>query len=222
MNELLPPIFNSQKLMVAMKNFYWLALFTSSTFFVSCTKEMAREKNFGKIEAPAVEPKAAIGEYVLYTIAQGAHYADLSGLKSIKLSEMKFGVRFDSSAVYTTIDPHNQSDINKLYGFSEGLNNQYNSARIGWNWYNNKLNLYAYVYKKGVRSFKKITSVAIGAEHTCSIKVSGTNYIFTVNGVSITLSRANKTSTASGFRQYPYFGGDETAPHEITIRIKDL
>jgi hypothetical protein len=30
-------------------------------------------------------------------------------------------------------------------GFSEGLNNQYNSARIGW-WLNGQLQLFAYVY----------------------------------------------------------------------------
>lgn len=160
--------------------------------------------------------------YTTYLIPAGSHYSNNSTLKSVKTSEMKFAVKFDSSAIYTTLNPLNQGDINKLYGFSEGYNNQYNSARIGWNWNLGKLNLYAYVYNKGVRSFKKITSVAIGAEHSCSIKVSGASYIFTVNGISVTLSRALKTTTASGYQQYPYFGGDEVAPHNITILISNL
>lgn len=160
--------------------------------------------------------------FTTYTIQQGAHYCDQSSLKSVKTSEMKFAVVFDASAIYTSLDPVNQYDINKLYGFSEGLSNQYNSARIGWNWYDNALHLHAYVYNKGARLYQEIKTVAIGAEIQCSIKVSGSNYIFTADGVQVTLSRGVSASTASGYQQYPYFGGDEVAPHKITIKIKDL
>lgn len=160
--------------------------------------------------------------YVTYTIAAGGHSSDKSGLKFVKTSEMKFVVKFDSSAIYQTVDSLNQYDINKLYGFSEGSNNQYNSARIGWSWYNNALHLYGYVYNKGVRSYQKITSVDIGQEHMCSIKVSEFSYIFTVNGISVTLGRDLSTSTARRYQQYPYFGGNEVAPHKITIQIKHL
>jgi hypothetical protein len=192
--------------------------------FASCTKETITDlpDSASPNRENSTSMRAGDLIYTTYLIPAGSHYANNSTLKSVKTSEMKFAVKFDSSAIYTTIAPINQSDINKLYGFSEGFNNQYNSARIGWNWYLGKLNLYAYVYKKGVRTFKKITSVAIGAEHNCSIRVSGTNYIFTVNGISITLGRALKTSTASGYQQYPYFGGDEVAPHNITILIRNL
>jgi hypothetical protein len=192
--------------------------------FASCTKEAitALPDSASPNRESSTSIRAGKLIYTTYLIPAGSHYVNNSTLKSVKTSEMKFAVKFDSSAIYTTLAPINQSDINKLYGFSEGFNNQYNSARIGWNWYLGKLNLYAYVYNKGVRTFRKITSVAIGAEHNCSIKVWGTNYIFTVNGISITLGRALKTVTASGFQQYPYFGGDEVAPHNITILIRNL
>jgi hypothetical protein len=192
--------------------------------FASCTKDTITD--LPDSASPKGESSISMraGEliYTTYLIPAGSHYSTNSSLKSIKTSEMKFVVKFDSSAIYTCIDPLNQADINKLYGFSEGFSNQYNSARIGWNWYGGKLNLYGYVYNKGVRSFAKITSVSIGAEHNCSIKVLGASYIFTVNGVSITLGRALKTTTASGYRQYPYFGGDEVAPHNVTILIRNL
>ena len=135
---------------------------------------------------------------------------------------MKFMVKFDNSAIYQTVDPANQYDINKLWGFSEGINNQYNSARIGWSWNNDALRLYGYVYANGARHYQEITSVTIGSEITCSIKVSGNTYVFTVNGVSINLPRGLSTSQANGYQQYPYFGGDEVAPHRITILIKSL
>jgi len=160
--------------------------------------------------------------YSTYTIPAGSHYCDQSTLASVKTSEMKFMVRFNSSAMYTTLNPGNQADINKLWGFSEGYNNQYNSARFGWAWYNNALRLYGYVYNKGVRSHAEVAAIPIGAEVTCSIKVSGSSYIFTANGTSVILSRGLSTTSASGLQQYPYFGGDETAPHLISIELKSL
>lgn len=192
--------------------------------FTSCTKD-----TFTDIQEPAppdrnqsTTPRVEEPVYTTYFIPAGSHYCTTSTILPVKTSEMKFAVKFDSSAIYTTIDPLNQSDINKLYGFSEGFNNQYNSARFGWSWYNKRLNIFAYVYKKGVRAQKRITSVAIGKEHTFSIKVSGSSYIFTINGITATLGRGLSTATASGYQQYPYFGGDEAAPHDVTILIRNL
>jgi len=73
-----------------------------------------------------------------------------------------------------------------------------------------------------VRQYQEITTVTIGAEITCSIKIMGDTYIFTVNGFIVTQPRGLSTAQASGFQQYPYFGGDETAPHTITILLKNL
>jgi hypothetical protein len=168
------------------------------------------------------KPVPSTSTFTSYTIQAGNHSCDQSTLKSVKTSEMKFVALFDQSAIYTSIIPGNQYDIHKLYGFSEGFNNQYNSARIGWNWYNEALHLHAYVYNKGVRMYQEIKTVAIGAEIQCSIKVSGSSYIFTVDGTQVTMSRGLSTSSASGYQQYPYFGGDEVAPHKVTIKIKNL
>jgi hypothetical protein len=165
---------------------------------------------------------AVVAGYTLYTIKTGQHYCDKSTFKAVTLAEQKFSTRFDSSGVYTTTDPVNQYDINKLYGFSEGINHEYNSARIGWAWNKGAMRLYAYAYKNGVRQSKEITAVPLNTEVNCSIKVSGYNYVFTVNGVSVTLPRAKNTATASGYQLYPYFGGDEVSPKDIFIQIKNL
>ncbi len=204
-------------------NLYWGV--TLLIFLVaSCTKDSITDSqdSASSDRDQSTVIKAEELTYTTYFIPAGSHYCTISTLKSVKTSEMKFAVKFDSSAIYTTKDPLNQSDINKLYGFSEGFNNQYNSARFGWSWYNKKLNIFAYVYKRGVRAQKRITSVAIGREHTFSIKVSGASYIFTINGISATMARGLSTATASGYQQYPYFGGDEVAPHNVTILIRNL
>ena len=164
-----------------------------SMFLIGCSKSIIQpefaDENSSNLSEKNVETELKRGKpvpttstFTSYTIQAGNHNCDQSTLKSVKTSEMKFAVLFDESAIYTSVTPVNQYDINKLYGFSEGYNNQYNSARIGWNWYDEALHLHAYVYNKGVRLYQEIKTVAIGTEVQCSIKLSGSSYIFTVDG----------------------------------------
>lgn len=194
-------------------------------FFIGCSKEINCHDNSKAVneeEAAAKGGPSKPRAYTNFTIQQGEHYCDQNSLRSVRTSEMKFMAKFDNSAIYQTVIPENQYDINKLWGFSEGFNNQYNSARIGWSWNNDALRLYGYVYANGVRHMQEISPVAIGTDVSCSIKLAGNTYLFTVNGVSISLPRGPSATQASGYQQYPYFGGDETAPHLITIMIKSL
>jgi hypothetical protein len=43
-----------------------------------------------------------------------------------------------------------------------------------------------------------------------------------MNDAHLTLPRTSTTPLAKGYLLYPYFGGDETAPHAIKIAIKSL
>jgi hypothetical protein len=194
-----------------------LCLFT----LISCSKKIEQimsgiSKN-GNTETSA-------NTYVQYTISEGRQYCDKRRIVSIKDSLVSFKVKFDSSAIYTTSDASNQLDINKLFGFSDNNNadhHQY-SARFGWRWSDHALRLFAYVYNKGVMSFKEIGSVQIGAENTCVIKAEGDKYLFSLNGAEITMPRASATALAEGYKLWPYFGGDESAPHTISIWIKEI
>ena len=194
-----------------MKTIYLIA---SIFFLTGCTK------NLDVSAVKELEPKP--NEYSSFTIQKGAHFCDQNPVKTIMTSEMKFMVKFDSSAIYQTELPENQYAVNKLWGFSEGNNNHYNSARIGWSWTDNALRLYGYAYANGQLYYQEITVVTIGIEISCSIKLAGETYLFTVNEASVSLPRGTSGSQASGYQQYPYFGGNETAPHLITILIKNL
>ena len=109
--------------------------------------------------------------YRTYTIKKGEQYSNSITSKFVD-PEMKFKVIFDSSAIYTTIDPDNQVDINKLYGFSDcGKDHQTNSARFGWRWSNDSLRLFAYCYKNAVMTFKELSTIEIGKEQDCSILI---------------------------------------------------
>ena len=198
-----------------------------SSILLSCAKEpvqrppvpeQSKETQVKQRSANVVA--AVVTEYSTYIISKGQHYCNPRPLKTVSLTEMKFFAKFNQSAIYQTINPVNQYDINKLWGFSEGFDNQYNSARIGWGYSNGAIRLYGYVYSKGARFYKEITTILPGQEASCSIKISGTTYVISVNGVIISLPRGTSAKTASGFQQYPYFGGDEVAPQDTYIYIK--
>ncbi|HEY1114164.1 MAG TPA: hypothetical protein VGE66_11415, partial [Chitinophagaceae bacterium] len=156
--------------------------------------------------------------------AAGGHYADKNVYKPIEVEEMRFAVRFDSSAIYQTVLAENQWDINKLYGFSDNNadHHQY-SARFGWNWREGALRLHAYVYNKGVVESRELATVAIGAEKVCSIRVTGGAYLFSIDGkMMAAMPRQSTSERGKGYQLYPYFGGDEVAPHDIRILVKNL
>lgn len=192
-----------------------LALAAVLLFFVcSCRKEAVPQNSSASATQTAL--------FKEYLIPKGEHYATDNAVKAIETAELKFAVKFDSSAIYQTADPENQYDINKLYGFADnGALHQQFSARFGWRWSGGALRLFAYNYNDGVRDSKELGTLKIGEEAHCSIKVSGGQYIFTLNGKVETMPRLSTTEKGKGYRLYPYFGGDEVAPHEVRIWLKE-
>lgn len=158
-----------------------------------------------------------------YIIKKGNHYANKNDLKTVQLNKLSFSVLFDSSCIYSTAKHSNEGDINKLYGFSD-CNTQHhqNSARFGWLWNGEALEIHAYCYNNSIRESKLLGTVAIGQAVDISISVQGSTYVFEMNGRRETMQRNCSTNVADGYQLYPYFGGDEVAPHDIRILIKEL
>jgi len=74
-----------------------ICFFVGIFFFIGCTK------NFDQAGGTVVkEIETNHGQYLTFTIQKGAHYCDQNPVKSITISEMKFMVKFDSSAIYQT------------------------------------------------------------------------------------------------------------------------
>ena len=183
--------------------------------FIACQKEIDYNE--------PVIPSAPQIQWVEHIIAKGEHNSDKNVFKQVNKVEMKFMVKFNNSAIYQTVDPNNQPDINKLYGFSDNNQEHHtNSARIGWRWHNNQLELLAYIYNNTVQTDKFITAVPLNQEINCSIKAEGNLYTFKVNNTTVTMPRVSTTAGAVGYQLYPYFGGDEPSPQEIKILIKDI
>ncbi|MBC5773469.1 hypothetical protein H8S95_05285 [Pontibacter sp. KCTC 32443] len=162
------------------------------------------------------EPQA-----IVYTIKKGEHSSD-SPFVVRSVTTLKFEATFDASATYKTTTDANQGDINKLYGIADCRTDHHsNSARFGWRWYNNQLEIHAYTYLNKVRQSKMVGVVDLNKAYTYEIQVQDNKYVFTLNGNAVELPR-HCNGKAEGYQLYPYFGGDEVAPHDITIAIREL
>ena len=161
-------------------------------------------------------------DFTKYTISKGEHYTANNAYQPIESDELKFIVLFDSTCIYQSNTEENQFDINKLYGFSDNNAMHHSfSARFGWSWTHNALRLYGYVYNEGVVTSKELSVIPIGKEVSCTIKVNNNVYQFYINGeLAGELDRKATTPKAHGYLLYPYFGGDEVAPHNVNIWIK--
>ena len=69
---------------------------------------------------------------------------------------------------------------------------------------------------------REIGIATIGFVINCSITVNADNYVFKMGENEVSMPRLSTTATAVGYKLYPYFGGDEFAPHEIRIWIKEI
>jgi len=160
--------------------------------------------------------------YTIYHIREGVHSSTISYRNLLK-DNVHFDCKFDESAIYESIDPANQYDINKLYGFSEcNKHHQQASARFGWRWVNNELEIVTYVYHGGKRLMEKhIKNVSLNESHEYQITIMDDYYIFRVDDVEVTEIRDGCDGLGHYYILYPYFGGDEVAPHDIYIYLRN-
>lgn len=159
---------------------------------------------------------------VVYTIKKDSHYATSNPFMFSTNNIVQFEATFNPTAIYQTLDAENQGDINKLYGVSDCYSAHHtNSARFGWRWYGNRLEIHAYAYVNGTRQSVYIGDVELDKASTYKLELKDELYVFTLDDKQVTLPRACSGS-GSGYKLYPYFGGDETAPHDITIEIKEM
>ena len=171
----------------------------------------------------AVSPGAIQDSFKTYFIKQGNNYCDNNDYALTQYTFMHFRAILDSSCIYTTVDPGNQADINKLFGFADcASHHQTNSARFGWNWENGAMHIHAYCYAATVRSYKELGTVTLGKAFDCKLYVLPDKYIFELEGKKDTMTRGCPDNTAIGYKLLPYFGGDEPAPHDVRVKIREM
>jgi len=162
---------------------------------------------------------------MIFKIKKGKHFSGNFFYKLLNFfnfkKSIKFNVKFDESSYYDLGNP-NQLDVNKLFGFSTGYHHK-NSARFGWNSVaKDSVAIYSYCYVDGVRKINFITNIKINSEYKMSIVDRRFYYFFSVidsNGNVFRDNVSKNNISGVGYSLWPYFGGDEKAPHDIEISL---
>lgn len=159
--------------------------------------------------------------FEMYRIPAGGHGSIIRNEAFIGTG-IDIVVMFDESAQYTLEVASDQADINKLTGFSDCTqHHQSESARIGWRWFNDELQLLAYTYREGNLSFQLMGAVPLNTEINLSIRMTEDIYQYSGTGLqSVIMDRTSDCESGENYWLWPYFGGDQPAPHEVTIRLK--
>jgi hypothetical protein len=160
---------------------------------------------------------------VRYKINKGSNSSRL--LPGITFcNSLAYIAKFDYTCEYLTQDPNNQDDINKLFGFTEGLRHVHDvSARFGWRWNPTirKIEILAYVHTKVGVQHIYLHSLSLGEEVSLEIIRYNNKYEFRVaDNIIAIVYKSIKTNPLISFKLRPYFGGDETAPHTMYIYLK--
>ena len=159
-----------------------------------------------------------------FKIKKGEHSSSPAYLKLFIGKSIQFQAVFNETAqyIFEGAAAKNQSDINKLFGFSDCTDSHMeNSARFGWRWLNNELQILAFIHKDGKFASSLMGTAQFNKVYDYSISLSSdkTKYIFKFKNKSVEMDRGCSSNKAKGYFLKPYFGGDEVAPHDIKIKI---
>lgn len=168
---------------------------------------------------------------VEYLMPKGQHTSRKVGsfpgdkLGTLKSDMLAFTARFDQSVRYD-LENKNQKDINKLMGFSDcnSLHHE-NSVRFGWRYSLEKdlVEIFSYAYTNGVVGYQHMGDVAIDETSHYQIQIIEDKFYLLLNGeIGQEVQRGSNCDAGLYYKLFPYFGGDETAPHDISIYIKEI
>lgn len=155
-------------------------------------------------------------------IKKGTHGPFFDFVAHLGIKEYSFKAKFNRNCLYNKLEPEN--DWNKLFGFSQGFHHE-NSVRIGWRrieMFPNSLEICVYAYVNGERVIDPFYVVSIDKWYKFSIVHDKYKTTVTLidekhrSSVRV-IRRSNDLGRMPGYFLFPYFGGQETAPHDMKI-----
>ena len=171
-------------------------------------------------------------EDISFRIPAGKHNGKPKNLTHLEIDghfdrDMTFDVWFHTDTEYATVDPVNQHDWNKVMGFTTtGIHE--NSLRLGWRYEpdTDQIELGYYGYLNGTRTSHQLTSVDFETWIPIEIEMWTTGMAVTADGEIYELHEAIDMTfvidDSTWALETIYFGGDETAPHEMHVDVRDI
>lgn len=168
---------------------------------------------------------------MIYKIKKGKHWPGLLGWlasKWIKFAKKPFSISrrvvFYPDCRYGLPLEEDLNDVNKLFGVAFGNVHQ-NSARFGWSYdpgYG-RFFLYGYCYFNGRREIIGLSDISLSQQPTLmTLNVTSYSYEFIIKKDFEELARytiRRPKSTILAFGLGCWFGGNNAAPHDMTIKI---
>lgn len=155
------------------------------------------------------------------TIKAGQHAPFRWPVLQWQMQVIRYDVMFTDTCRYD-IGKEDQGDINKLFGIGYWPHHHHNSVRFGWGYAgDDDIAIYAYWYLNGERASKYLGYVKIGMRHTFVLMPSVKSHNLQVQGRGIACT-VPVPGSRYGYHLGPYFGGNKTAPHDITILMEKL
>ncbi len=182
-----------------------------TTFLIACV---------GFLLLTGCEPEADL--FKQFTMRKGEHFSNSPIVQSLQSNTLAFDAQFDASAIYDFREQGFQDSKNKLLGFSDCNSMHHeNSARFAWQWFNDRLEIFAYCYVNGQRVEKFVGVVNMDEINSYTLSVKGDNYIFQLNHEEpVYIERGNVCNVGVYYMLWPYFGGTLPAPHDVTIKVR--
>jgi len=177
---------------------------------------------------PACIPK----QDTVYTAGVGVHnFEPKDCLALITADHMDFQAKFDSNVLYKESElAVSGNQVNKLYGFSDcSEDHMVDSARVGWIVVNGELLIVPFVHVQHQEIFdikNPLATIKPGQWYTYHIQIRGDKYEFSIDTDQGTFKQTTSRGCSGGsfirYRLSPYFGGQSTTPHPMSLEVKLL
>lgn len=166
---------------------------------------------------------------MIFRIAAGTHRSRPFRLNFWwRKTSFTWVVKFDETCRYD-LGNEDQYDTNKLVGIGYLWHHHKNSARFGWRYWTvrKEIEISAYCYVNGRREIKHICFCEIGKEYRIKLQVLANSYYFDayeqgeVKALGVVFVD-HYHSKKFKYGLWPYFGGNQVAPHTMKIQLKKL
>lgn len=166
---------------------------------------------------------------MIFTVNKGEHYFLPQPFSLTTKASVRFNFSLKGQFPYTLSS--NQSQINKLHGLADGLDNTAHSVWLGWrnDGITTDIELFIYCHngegnpQMGGRNiwFQSVGFIKPYELAECNLGIDRKRgqYYLEYKVVKVTIKRTKKGRTWINRKLYPYFGGSIQAPSQFKIEI---